>query len=224
MADKEITHEGNTYILKDSVDAIIAKRLSTYSNKLNARETALQELQTKFDEQTSQLALSQGLQQRVTELETQLNSANTRYDRHSILSGIGVNDDSVRATFEAMYGQMGGEQNFSDWISAIKSDPSTAPLILQGFLSADSAAAQAQPLQAQPLQAQPLQAQPLQAQIAQPTRTPPPSNNGVIQTTLGAMSKDELLNRAADPAFYRANRDTIREVYNSKQMPTNPRF
>ena len=214
MADKEITHEGNTYILKESVDAIIAKRLSTYSNKLNAKETAILELQAKFDEQTSQLALSQGLQQRVTELETQLNSANTRYDRHSVLSGIGVNDDSVRATFEHMYGQMGGEQKFGEWIETMKTDPSAAPLILQGFLSADSAAAQAQPPQAQPPQ----------AQIAQPTRTPPPSNNGVIQTTLGAMSKDELLNRAADPAFYRANRDTIREVYNSKQQPTNPRF
>ena len=224
MPDKEITHEGHTYILKDNVDAIIAKRLSTYSNKLNAKETAILELQAKFDEQTSQLALSQGLQQRVTELETQLNSANTRYDRHSVLSGIGVNDDSVRATFEHMYGQMGGEQKFGDWIETMKKDPSAAPLILQGFLSADSAAAaaQAQPPQAQI--AQPPQAQPPQAQIAQPTRTPPPSNNGVIQTTLGAMSKDELLNRAADPAFYRANRDTIREVYNSKQQPTNPRF
>lgn len=217
MPDKEITHEGETYILKSSVDAIISKRLSTYSNKINAKETELAELQAKFDEQTSQLALSQGMQQRVSELETQLQSANTRYDRHSVLSGIGVNDDSVRATFEHIYTQQAGEQQFAEWVNAMKQDPSTAPLILQSFLGAK----QEQSPQAA---AQPPQAQPPQAQPPQPTRTPPPSNNGVIQTTQGNMSRDELLNRAADPAFYRANRDAIIKVYQSGQQATQPRI
>ena len=45
MAEKEITHDGETYILKSGVEAIISKRISSYAEKLRARETEYESLQ-----------------------------------------------------------------------------------------------------------------------------------------------------------------------------------
>lgn len=223
MAEKEITHEGETYILKSGVEAIISKRISSYAEKLRARETEFESLQKQLDDASGKLGQIDTFQQRITQLEGDLKQANTRYDRHSVLSGIGVNDDSVRATFEHLHSTTAKETPFNDWVNAMKEDPSKAPLILQSFIKPQGDhQGQQQQDQNKDHKAQnqiPNQNQPPQ----QPARKAPPSNNGVIQTTLGMMGRDEILQRAADPAFYAANRETIKNIYSSGQQATQPR-
>jgi hypothetical protein len=215
MAEKEITQDGETYILKSTVEGIISKRLSTYASKLQSREAEFDALQSKFDEASSKLGQIDTFQQRITQLEGDLAHANTRYDRHSVLSGIGVNDESVRATFEHLHSTLGGETPFSDWVNGMKEDPSKAPLILQSFIKPQgdqTGQQQQQNNQAHNAQNPP----PNPNQPPKQTQTAPPSNNGVIQTSIGAMGREEILNRAKDPAFYSQNRDAIKQAWSNR--------
>ena len=214
MSEKEITHDGAVYILKSNVETIISSRLSTYASKLNERDTTIAAQQTTIDEQTAKLTTGETLQSEITRLNTELNSSNTRYDRHSVLSGIGINDTSVRATFEHLYSNLDGEKPpFNDWISEMKNAPENAPLIVRSFL-----AEQAQP--AQP--AQPNQP----AQTAQSVQPNPPArpaaNSGVIPVGLDKMSNDDVINRASrDPKFYREHREVIQQIYRTGNRGNN---
>lgn len=224
MPEKEITQDGETYILKSIVDGIVSGRVSKYSEKLRAKESELEALQAQFDEVSSKLGQIDTFQQRITQLEGELTQANSRYDRHSVLSGIGVNDESVRATFEHLHSTLGGDTPFSEWVEGMKQDPSKAPLILQSFIKPqgqEQGQQQQQNNQAHNAHGQAPNPNP---PSQQPPRNPPPSNNGVIQTTVGGMGREELLNRAADPAFYKANREAILKAYQSGQQPTQPRL
>lgn len=224
MPDKEITQDGHVYILKSTVDGIVSGRVSKYSEKLRAKESELEALQAQFDEASGKLGQIDTFQQRISQLEGELSQANTRYDRHAVLSGIGVNDESVRATFEHLHSTLGGETPFSDWVNGMKEDPSKAPLILQSFIKPqgqDNANQQQQNNQVHNVQGQETNTN---QQQQQQTRQAPPSNNGVIQTTQGAMGRDELLSRAADPKFYKANREAIIKAYRTGQQPTQPRL
>ena len=214
MSEKEITHDGAVYILKENVETIISSRLSTYASKLNERDTTIAAQQTTIDEQTAKLTTSDTLQSEITRLNTELNSSNTRYDRHSVLSGIGINDTSVRATFEHLYSNLTGEKPpFNDWISEMKNAPENAPLIVRSFL-----AEQAQPDQpAQPNQP---------AQTAQSVQPNPPArpaaNSGVIPVGLDKMSNDDVINRASrDPQFYKEHREVIQQIYRTGNRGNN---
>lgn len=218
MAVKTITHEGQEYVLKSSYDATVQgmqERISKISTQKNDALSQIEALQGSLDDMQGKLGQIDTFQQRITQLEGDLANANTRYDRHSVLSGIGVNDESVRATFEHLHSTLGGETPFSDWVNGMKEDPSTAPLILQSFIKPQGnqqGQQQQQNNQAHNAQNPPPNTQ----QPPKQTQTAPPSNNGVIQTSMGAMGREEILNRAKDPAFYSQNRDAIKQAWSNR--------
>ena len=219
MADvpKTITQDGHEYILKSTTDSIISSRISAYAAKIAERDQALATLQAQFDEQTAKLATTEQLQQRINTLETDLQSANTRYDRHSALAGLGVNDESVRGVFEHIYSTMQVEEGqakpkFADWVNGFSANPDNAPAALKPFL----------PKQEQQQQQQPKQE--AQQQEQRQPRQAPDSNNGVVSLNLNGMQPQQFLDRAAyDSGFYAANRDTIIKLQREQQTAKSRR-
>ena len=217
MGSKEITQDGETYILKSSVEGIISSRLKTYAAQIAERDGQIQEMQAKLDASTAQLGNAEKLQARVTTLEQELSQANTRYDRHSTLSTLGITDDSVRGTFEYLYSQAkddkGNQPSFSDWVDGMSKDPSKAPVVLQSFL---------QKQEATPAPPQTPE-QPQTPQAPQQPRVTAPNSNGGVVPDLSKMSNDDILSKASDPSFYRQNRELIQSIYRTGQRPTQPR-
>ncbi len=215
-----ITHEGVEYILKSHVDEIVRQRIAKYSEKLTATESRLSEYQSKLDEASAKIGLVDNLTSQVESLQGELTTANSRYERHTVISQYGITDNGVRDAVEWAYErEMSGRakkdrQALGDWMQNIHDNPDNAPAVLRPFISAPQASEQTEQA-AQPQ----MQQQMPQAQMQMPQtqmQTPPPvapaSNNGVAAQT-GAPVPDNILQRAADPAFFAQNRDAIRQAY-----------
>jgi len=221
-----ITHEGVEYILKSHVDEIVRQRIAKYSEKLTTAESRLSEYQSKLDEASAKIGLVDNLTQQVESLQGELTTANSRYERHTVISQYGITDNGVRDAVEWAYErEMSGRakkdrQALGDWMQTIHQNPDSAPAVLRPFISAPQASEQteqaAQPQMQQQMQQQmpQMQQQPQmpQTQMQTPPPVAPASNNGVAAQT-GAPVPDNILQRASDPAFFAQNREAIRQAY-----------
>ena len=228
-----ITHEGVEYIAKSHVDEIVRQRIAKYSEKLTTAESRLSEYQSKLDEASAKIGLVDNLTQQVETLQGELTTANSRYERHTVISQYGITDNGVRDAVEWAYErEMSGRakkdrQALGDWMQTIHQNPDSAPSVLRPFISAPQASEQtdqaAQPQMQQthnPLAnattVQQLTQTSPQMQQQMQMQTPPPvapaSNNGVAAQT-GAPVPDNILQRASDPAFFAQNREAIRQAY-----------
>jgi len=226
-----ITHDGVEYVKKTHVDEIVRQRIAKYSEKLTTAESRLSEYQSKLDESSAKIGLVDNLTQQVESLRGELTTANSRYERHTVISQYGITDNGVRDAVEWAYErEMQGRNKkdqmpLSDWMQTIHQNPDTAPAVLRPFISAPQASEQTEQA-AQPQMQQQMPQTQMQPQMQMP-QTPPPvapsSNNGVAAQT-GAPVPNDILKRATDPAFYSQNRDAIRQAYYSQTGKSDSPF
>lgn len=223
---KTFTHEGVEYVAKSHVDEIVRQRIAKYSEKLTSAEAQLSEYQSRLDEASAKIGLVDNLTQQVETLRGELDGANSRYERHTVISQYGITDNGVRDAVEWAYDrEMQGRnkkdrQSLSEWMQTIHDQPDAAPAVLRPFIQSPSMSEtgdQSAPVETIPGQ----QAMPPQTQAMPPQTkpTPPASNNGVA-TSQGAPAQNDLLTRATDPAFFAQNREAIREAYYSQKGKT----
>ena len=221
---KTKTIEGVEYILKEHVDSIISQRISKYSEKLTAAESRIEQYQTQLDEVKAKSGLVDNLTEQMATMKTQLEQANSRYDRHTVISQHGITDSSIRDAIEWAYDrQMDSlppkeRTPLGDWLTQMNDNPESAPAFLQPFFIQPSAV----PPSAVPPSAVPPSVVPPSA--VPPQAVPPsavPSNAGVQNS--GQLSATDVLSRAQDPVFYMANRERVKEaVYNSLKSGSTP--
>lgn len=217
-----ITHDGVEYIAKTHVDEIVRQRIAKYSEKLTSAETRLSEYQSKLDEASAKIGLVDNLTQQVESLRGELTTANSRYERHTVISQYGITDTGVRDAVEWAYErEMSGRakkdvQPLSEWMQTIHDSPETAPAVLRPFITAPQVSETAEQTQ--------MPEQQMQQQMTPPVTPPvtpsvqqiaPASNRGVAAST-GAPVPNDILQRATDPTFYQQNREAIRQAYYSQ--------
>jgi peptidoglycan hydrolase CwlO-like protein len=101
MRIKEI--EGVEYVAKSDMEAAVKDRISKLSARAVQAEEMATALQTELDNQSGRLGSLDTLQAKITELETQLTDANTRYDRHNAMAQNGFTDFELREAVEWAY-------------------------------------------------------------------------------------------------------------------------
>ena len=230
-----ITHDGVEYVAKSHVDEIVRQRIAKYSEKLTATESQLSEYQARLDEASAKIGLVDNLTQQVESLRGELTTANSRYERHTVISQYGITDNGVRDAVEWAYErEMQGRakkdrQALGDWMQTIHQNPDSAPSVLRPFISAPQASEQtdqaAQP-QAQQQTHDSLANSTTVQQLTQMQTIPPvapTSNNGVAAQT-GAPVPNDILQRASDPAFFSQNREAIRQAYYSQKGKSESPF
>ena len=205
--------EGEEYILKSSVDEIVRSRIAKYSEKSREAEMKLDSLQTELDESRSKVAISDKLTAQIDQLQTELQQSRTQYERHSVISEFGISDPSVRDAVEIFHERemktrsKKDQQSLGDWLTSIKTDPSTAPTILKPHFTPTSPAGE-QPVSTPQTV--------LEGTITPP---PPPTSNSGVQSG-GEQMQSDLLGRAHDSVFFDANRASIKEAwYNQRNKP-----
>jgi len=227
---KTFTHEGVEYVAKSHVDEIVRQRIAKYSEKLTSAEAQLSEYQSRLDEASAKIGLVDNLTQQVETLRGELDGANSRYERHTVISQYGITDNGVRDAVEWAYDrEMQGRnkkdrQSLSEWMQTIHDQPDAAPAVLRPFIQAPSMSETGDQTAAAETQVQGQQTMPPQTQAMTPQQKPvPPASNKGVAAQTGAPAPNDLLSRASDPEFYQQNREAIREAYYSqKGQNTSP--
>lgn len=114
----------------DKFSRVVAAKqgLERQVEELRAANQALEERVSGVDALASQLSQAQ---QRALEAEQRF----TRYQ--TISSVVGSTESDVVEAFEWQYSRLGDDKPaLSEWVSALKSDPSTAPAVLRPWLAA----------------------------------------------------------------------------------------
>lgn len=205
---RTITHEGQEFVLKADIENAFKERIQKLSARAVQAEEQAKAIQDQLDTQSGELAKIQTLSSRVQELEGELETANSRYSRHTAMADMGIIDAEVRELVEWQYSKATKGQDkpqpLHDWLAALKENPDTAPVTLRPHLQPK------EPMTAAPVNEQ--VAPQVAPQVAdQPAILPPKTNTGAqpapVQST-------DMLKRAADDfEFYKANRDAIRKAW-----------
>lgn len=231
--------EGVEYIEKSAVDQIVSSRLNKLAEKLRSAEDNAAQLQAQLDSSASRLTEADGLAGTVADLRAQLESANSRYDRHSTIAQIGITDpdlrDAVEWQFERSQQNLPKKDrvNLGEWLQNQMASPESAPAVLRPHLQALTQPQQAtqQPAEApantlasqQPkgemhATVSPAMAQALNVQA-------PASNAAVVQAPDNATSADILRRAQNDFEFYRANRTLVQQhARKALGIPTPTKF
>jgi len=204
---RTIEHEGQTFVLKSDIENAFKDRIQKLSARAIQAEEASNALQEQFDNQSGELEKIQKLSTRVQELESELDSANNRYSRHTAMADLGIVDAEVRELVEWQYEKATkGDAKapaLNEWLAAMKADPSTAPVTLRHHLQSQTAAA--------PTDTDSEPVAPAAPVAEQPALIAPKTNTG---TSPAPVQSSNILNRGADDfEFYKANRDAIRKAW-----------
>jgi hypothetical protein len=212
---KTITHEGKEYILKDDVDSIVRERISKISESKRQAESRANLLESQITEMESRVKNSDALASQLATLQDELAMSNQRYERHSAIATHGITDPEIRDLIEWQYTKaMEGKAKkdkvtLANWLGDMK-EGGDVPVVLRPYLNKTEASQPAQP--AQPSQPS---TPSVSAAIAQTIR--PQTNNGVQHTTEHSTNGD-ILKRATDYEFFKANRAEIKKRYYAQKM------
>ena len=210
---KTVTHEGLEYVLKSDLEQAFQSRIQKLSSRAIQAEEQAKAYQEQLDSQAGELQKIQTLGSRVQELEGELSTANTRYQRQVLMADQGFQDPEIRELVEWQYSKATkGQENpvsMSEWLQAIKADPSQAPVTLRPHLQIESAPSEAS---AEAVQENGMEPQaPVQTQMDPPAMLPPKTNTGTVQAPV--QSTDLLKRASEDLDFYRANREAVRKAW-----------
>ena len=210
---KTVTHEGLEYVLKSDMEQAFQSRIQKLSSRAIQAEEQAKAYQEQLDSQAGELQKIQTLGSRVQELESELETANTRYQRQVLMADQGFQDPEIRELVEWQYSKATkGQENpvsMSEWLQAIKADPSQAPVTLRPHLQIESAPSEAS---AEAVQENGMEPQaPVQTQMDPPAMLPPKTNTGTVQAPV--QSTDLLKRASEDLDFYRANREAVRKAW-----------
>ena len=202
---KTYNFEGKEYIAKDDVESLVRDRISKVSERARIADSHVHELETQLEQNNKKIGTVDALNDTVAQLQEQLNSANQRYTQHSTIASVGIIDPDIRDAVVWSYERTMQSRSKKDrvelgqWLADIKENPQSAPAVLQPhFVTQAPQATQA--------------TQATQAPQATQATQAPTSNAAVIETSAATNTKD-ILQRAANPDFYRANREAIKEAY-----------
>jgi hypothetical protein len=217
--------EGVEYIEKSAVDQIVSSRLNKLAEKLRSAEDNAAQLQAQLDSSATRLTEAEGLAGTVADLRAQLESANSRYDRHSTIAQIGITDpdlrDAVEWQFERSQQNLPKKDrvNLGEWLQNQMASPESAPAVLRPHLQALTQPQQAQQATAEAPASTLASQQPrgeMQATVspamAQALNVQAPASNAsVMQAPDNSTSADILRRAQTDFDFYRANRDLVKQ-------------
>ena len=205
---KTIEHEGQTFVLKADIENAFKDRIQKLSARAIQAEEAAKTIQEQYDNQSGELEKIQKLSTRVQELESELDSANNRYSRHTAMADLGIVDaELVEWQYEKATKGDAKAPALNEWLAAMKADPSTAPVTLRYHLQTETAKPATTSTDAEPV----AQAEPV---AEQPALIAPKTNTG---TAPAPMQSTNLLNRGLDDfEFYKANRDAITKAWPSR--------
>ena len=213
---KTINHDGEEYVLKTDIENAFRDRIQKLSARAIQAEEAAAAIQDQLDNQSGELSKIQKLSSRVQELESELETANSRYSRHTAMSELGITDPEVRELVEWQYERAtkGDDKapSLNDWLQSIKEDPSKAPVTLRPHLESQQTTAAAEQVTEQVTEQAAPQVTP---QVEQPALIAPKTNTGAAPAPV--QSTDILKRGAEDFEFYKANRDAIRKAYRGKK-------
>ena len=190
---KTYNFEGKEYIAKDDVESLVRDRISKVSERARIADSRVHELETQLEQNNKKIGTVDALNDTVAQLQEQLNSANQRYTQHSTIASVGIIDPDIRDAVVWSYERTMQSRSKKDrvelgqWLADIKENPQSAPAVLQPHFVTQA------------------------PQATQATQAPT-SNAAVIETSAATNTKD-ILQRAANPDFYRANREAIKEAY-----------
>lgn len=209
-----ITHEGSEYVLKTDMETAIQSRIQKLSSRAIQAEELAKSYQDSLDAQAGELAKIEKLGSRVQELEVELETSNTRYQRHTTMAEHGFQDPDIRELVEWQYDKAMKNQEsrvpMADWLKAIQEDPSQAPVTLRPHMKIESQATPSEGVQEGNLQPGSIPAPQAAVQEA-PVMIPPKTNTGTVQAPV---KSTDLLKRATeDIDFYRANREAVRKAW-----------
>lgn len=206
---KTVTHEGLEYVLKSDMEQAIQSRIQKLSSRAIQAEELAKQYQEQLDSQAGELQKIEKLGARVQELEGELETANTKFQRQVLMADQGFQDPEIRELVEWQYNKATKGQeapmSMSDWLNAMKADPTTAPVALRPHLNIEPAPSEASAEVIQEAQA------PVQAQMDPPAVLPPKTNTGTVQAPV--QSTDLLKRASEDLDFYRANREAVRKAW-----------
>lgn len=202
--------EGVEYVPKADIENAFKDRIAKLSARAVQAEEKATAIQTELDNTAGKLGSIDTLQQKINELQNELNTANTRYDRHNAMAQNGFTDPDIRDAVEWAYNKaiQGNDKppTLQTWLADIKSNPQNAPSILRPHLTT--------PVTVDPTTqspgVEPSTPTPTQA-IDTPPVMPPKTNTGAQPAPT---QQTDLLKRAVnDLEFYRSNRDAIRKAW-----------
>ena len=187
--------DGVEYIVKESVDELVRKRLSPMSERARKAETKVEELTAALDGSKNASSRIAEHQQRITELEEQIAKSRAQYQSHSTIAQHGFVDAHLRDMVEWTYQRemasrpKKNQQKLGDWLEHIKANPEDAPISIRPHIAPNNPAQPAaQPAAKTHNPAQGIPSNP-------PTAAP---SNGVVQTN-GAINANLLENALRAP-------------------------
>ena len=216
---EKMTIEGVEYYQADQVEALIRSRLAKVSERARTAEGKLEELEGQLGEAQSKVGVSDTLAARVAELESSLTTAEGKYSRHSAISSQGFTDPDVRDLIEWAFdratssAEEGDRPELTEWLSAMKEDPSSAPAALRPHLASSG----------EPTQASGATETPRAPKVSREPKngTPiPRSSAGLQPTPAGNVTIDQALMMAkrGDLSAYKQIREGLKSRY-SKGSP-----
>lgn len=203
--------DGVEYIAKEQVDGLIQEKISKYAKRAREAETKVEEMNEQLIQAGEKLKTVDNLTEQIYTLKDELSNANTKYERHSAIAELGIQDPDVRDALEWQYQRSNTDESFGDWMKGLKENPENAPSFLRSHF---------QTSEPPKMENKPVENVETTKETPQP-KTPPKTNAKTVQSNNTETQKDILSRGLTDPDFYKQNRDAIRQAW-FKQSGSKP--
>jgi len=203
--------DGVEYIAKEQVDGLIQEKISKYAKRAREAETKVDEMNEQLIQASEKLKTVDSLTEQIYTLKDELSNANTKYERHSAIAELGIQDPDVRDALEWQYQRSNTDESFGDWMKGLKENPENAPSFLRSHFQSS---------EPPKMENTPVENVETTKETPQP-KTPPKTNAKTVQSNNTETQKDILSRGLTDPDFYKQNRDAIRQAW-FKQSGSKP--
>jgi hypothetical protein len=203
--------DGVEYIAKEQVDGLIQEKISKYAKRAREAETKVEEMNEQLIQASEKLKTVDSLTEQIYTLKDELSNANTKYERHSAIAELGIQDPDVRDALEWQYQRSNTDESFGDWMKGLKENPENAPSFLRSHFQSN---------EPPKMENTPVENVETTKETPQP-KTPPKTNAKTVQSNNTETQKDILSRGLTDPDFYKQNRDAIRQAW-FKQSGSKP--
>ena len=203
--------DGVEYIAKEQVDGLIQEKISKYAKRAREAETKVEEMNEQLIQAGEKLKTVDNLTEQIYTLKDELSNANTKYERHSAIAELGIQDPDVRDALEWQYQRSNTDESFGDWMKGLKENPENAPSFLRSHFQSS---------EPPKMENKPVENVDTTKETPQP-KTPPKTNAKTVQSNNTETQKDILSRGLTDPDFYKQNRDAIRQAW-FKQSGSKP--
>lgn len=221
---KTITHEGKEYILKEEVDGIVRERLSKVTEAKRQAESRANILESQLSEMESKVKNTDAMASQLAQLQDELLLSNQKYERHSAIANHGITDPEIRDLVEWQFSKaMEGvpkkdKVSLGSWLESIK-EGGNVPVVLKPYFGQVSQAAEASQTSEVPQTSQPtMEPSSTPAQLSQLAQMQRPTSNQGVQPVSDHATNGDMMKRANDYEFFKANRQEIKKRYYAQRQ------